>query len=151
MNAENDSDHPKVIPHVILTGTAKEGSVGPPIGLVDIGVSEAAYIFRVCLPGIQKNQNKIKCEIQKGGRVCIQGEVPELAMENDSGSKYRMQVQQFCPAGPFSVSFNLPGQVDPRLFSPRFRPDGILEVVVVKLGGQIPTATTTTTTTTTTS
>jgi len=61
MNAENNqttTTHSKVISHVFCTGTAKLGSVGPPIGLVDIGVSEVAYIFRVSLPGIEKNQGK---------------------------------------------------------------------------------------------
>ena len=41
---------------MILTGTAKEGSAGPPIGLIDIGVSEDAYLFRVALPGLRKNE-----------------------------------------------------------------------------------------------
>ncbi|XP_056847115.1 increased DNA methylation 3 isoform X2 [Raphanus sativus] len=82
---------------------------------------------------------QIKCEIQREGRVCIQGVVPEIAIPSDSsGCLYRMQVQQLCPPGPFSITFNLPGQVDPRLFSPKFRPDGIFEVVVVKLGVRVP-------------
>lgn len=143
MNAENNqttTTHSKVISHVFCTGTAKLGSVGPPIGLVDIGVSEVAYIFRVSLPGIEKNQDKIKCEIQREGRVCIQGVIPEIAIPSDTGCLYRMQVQQLCPPGPFSITFNLPGQVDPRLFSPNFRSDGIFEVVVVKLGVRIPTS-----------
>ena len=84
--------------------------------------------------------DKIKCEIQREGRVCIQGVVPEIAIPSDSGCLYRMQVQQLCPPGPFSITFNLPGQVDPRLFSPKFRPDGIFEVVVVKLGVRVPTS-----------
>ncbi|KAG7587256.1 HSP20-like chaperone [Arabidopsis thaliana x Arabidopsis arenosa] len=144
MNTENNqtttTTHSKVISHVFFTGTAKQGSAGPPVGLVDIGVSEVAYIFRVSLPGIEKNQDKIKCEIQREGRVCIQGVVPEIAIPSDTGCLYRMQVQQLCPPGPFSITFNLPGQVDPRLFSPHFRPDGIFEVVVVKLGVRIPTS-----------
>ncbi|XP_010428704.1 PREDICTED: increased DNA methylation 3 [Camelina sativa] len=148
MNTENNNQTTttttttlsKVISHVFVTGTAKQGSLGPPIGLVDIGVSEAAYIFRVSLPGIEKNQNKIKCEIQREGRVCIQGVVPEIAIPSETGYLYRMQVQQLCPPGPFSITFNLPGQVDPRLFSPTFRSDGILEVVVVKLGVRVPTS-----------
>jgi hypothetical protein len=43
-----------------------------------------------------------------------------------------MKVQQLCAAGPFTISFNLPGPVDTRMFSPSFRPDGILEVVILK-------------------
>ncbi|VVA95494.1 unnamed protein product [Arabis nemorensis] len=141
MNSENHkTTHSKVISHAFFTGTAKQGSLAPTIGLLDIGVSEVAYIFRVSLPGIEKNQNMIKCEIQREGRVCIRGVVPEIAIPSDSGCLYRMQVQQLCPPGPFSITFNLPGQVDPRLFSPKFRPDGILEVVVVKLGVRIPTS-----------
>lgn len=45
-----------------------------------------------------------------------------------------MEYQQLTPPGPFTLSFSLPGPVDPRLFSPKFRDDGILEAVVVKLG-----------------
>ncbi|KAK0576968.1 hypothetical protein LWI29_026038 [Acer saccharum] len=37
-----------------------------------------------------------------------------------------------CPPGPFSISFSLPGQVDPRMFSSTYRPNGILEVIVRK-------------------
>lgn len=63
MNVENNqtttTTYSKVISHVFFTGTAKQGSAGPPIGLVDIGVSEVAYIFRVSLPGIEKNQSKL--------------------------------------------------------------------------------------------
>ncbi|TXG51877.1 hypothetical protein EZV62_021046 [Acer yangbiense] len=79
---------------ITLTGTANKGIVGPPVGIVDIGVSEPAYFFRVALLG--------------------------------------MKFQQLCPAGPFTVSFRLPGPVDPRLFSPNFRSDGIFEGVVIK-------------------
>ncbi|KAF3524888.1 hypothetical protein F2Q69_00051730 [Brassica cretica] len=104
--------HSKVISHVFFTGSAKQGTPGPPIGLVE----------------------------SREGRVCIKGVVPEIAIPSDSGCLYRMQVQQLCPPGPFSITFSLPGQVDPRLFSPKFRPDGIFEVVVVKLGVRVPTS-----------
>ncbi|KAG2252861.1 hypothetical protein Bca52824_082997 [Brassica carinata] len=112
----------------------RQARLGPPIGLVDIGVSNIAYIFRVSPWPCQIS----RCEIQREGRVCIQGVVPEIAIPSDSGCLYRMQ--QLAPPGPFSITFNLPGQVDPRLFSPKFRPDGIFEVVVVKLGVRIPTS-----------
>lgn len=52
------ADPPVLKPCVVLTGTAQEGKVGPPVGLVDIGVSEDAYLFRVSLPGIQKDRCK---------------------------------------------------------------------------------------------
>lgn len=74
---------------------------------------------------------KVKCEINRDGKVQIQGVISNGAMLKDS-SAYHMRVQQLCPVGPFTISFNLPGPVDPRLFSPYFRPDGILEVMVMK-------------------
>ena len=40
---------------IILNGTAKKGIVGPPIGVLDIGVSKVAYFFRVALPGVRKD------------------------------------------------------------------------------------------------
>lgn len=45
-------------PAVTLTGTAKEGSGGPPIGVVDIGESERSYLCRVTLPGLRNNESK---------------------------------------------------------------------------------------------
>lgn len=40
---------------VHLTGTARRGLSGPPVGLVDIGISKTAYLFRVALPGVRKD------------------------------------------------------------------------------------------------
>jgi len=39
----------------ILTGTACKGVTGPPVGVVDIGVSISAYYFRIALPGVKKD------------------------------------------------------------------------------------------------
>lgn len=58
MDAQDFSDTSQLKPSVVLTGTAKEGSAAPPIGLVDIGTSESAYLFRVALPGVCKDQCK---------------------------------------------------------------------------------------------
>lgn len=76
--------------------------------------------------------DNLKCEIERDGKVCIKGVIAEAGVVKDSSSVFRMKVQQLCPPGPFTISFNLPGPVDPRLFSPTYRPDGILEVVVMK-------------------
>lgn len=38
-----------------LTGTARTGLLAPPVGVVDIGISKAAYLFRVALPGVTKD------------------------------------------------------------------------------------------------
>ncbi|XP_062164386.1 increased DNA methylation 3 isoform X2 [Alnus glutinosa] len=131
MDAQDFADTSQLKPSVVLTGTAKEGSAAPPIGLVDIGTSESAYLFRVALPGVCKDQCKVKCEIQRDGRVHIEGVITGGVLK-DSSTVYLMKVQELCPPGPFTISFNLPGPVDPRLSSPAFRPDGILEVVVMK-------------------
>lgn len=58
MDVKNSADEAQLKPPIVLTGTAKEGSAGPPIGLVDIGESEDAYLFRVALPGVRKDQCK---------------------------------------------------------------------------------------------
>lgn len=75
---------------------------------------------------------KLKCQIQRDGRVHIEGVMTDVGLLKDSLTVYQMKVQQLCPPGPFTICFNLPGPVDPRLFSPNFRPDGILEMVVMK-------------------
>lgn len=58
MNAQGFVVQSQMNPSLVLTGTAKEGSNAPPVGLVDIGTSEAAYLFRVALPGVRKDQCK---------------------------------------------------------------------------------------------
>lgn len=57
MNSEEcaKSHHSK--PTVTLTGTAEKCAIGPSLGVVDIGNSENAYLFRVALPGVR---NKCK-------------------------------------------------------------------------------------------
>ncbi|KAK8512660.1 hypothetical protein V6N13_082803 [Hibiscus sabdariffa] len=127
-----DHTESKLEPSVVLTGFAKESN-GPSIGLVDIGVCHSAFLFRVALPSIKNDQSKLKCEIQRDGKVIIQGMITQgTGLLQEQSSKCKMIVEKFCSPGPFTISFNLPGPVDPRLFSPNFRPDGILEVVVMR-------------------
>lgn len=40
---------------IVKSGTARKGKVGPPVGVVDVGVSKVAYYFRVALPGVRKD------------------------------------------------------------------------------------------------
>ncbi|KAL5778413.1 hypothetical protein ACOSP7_011339 [Xanthoceras sorbifolium] len=118
---------------ITLTGTASKGIVGPPVGVVDIGVSEPAYFFRVALPGVRRDYCQFSCEIESDGKVHIQGSTSGgKTIRKRSRRVFRMKFQQLCPPGPFTVSFSLPGPVDPRLFSPNFRSDGIFEGVVIK-------------------
>ncbi|KAB5557806.1 hypothetical protein DKX38_008715 [Salix brachista] len=58
----------------------------------------------------------------------------EAGILKDSSRVFHMSVQQLWPPGPFTISFKLPGPVDPRLFSAHFRKDGIMEATVMKYG-----------------
>ncbi|CAN0852446.1 Increased DNA methylation 3 [Linum grandiflorum] len=78
--------------------------------LVLIGISSAAYLFRVALPPLPDNYCGLSCEVSWEGKVEI----------NHSGGLI------------FTTSFNLPGPVDPRLFSGNIKSDGIFEAVIVK-------------------
>ncbi|KAF5955836.1 hypothetical protein HYC85_008692 [Camellia sinensis] len=111
-------------PAVVLTGTANEQRVGHSFGSVEIGRSESAYIFRVALPGVRRNSCNVKYTIQPNGKVHVEGLVGNVAMLMDMPNPFEMKVEQLCPSGPFHVTFDLPGPVDPRLCSPNFRPDG---------------------------
>ncbi|KAF4352750.1 hypothetical protein F8388_003403 [Cannabis sativa] len=127
MDAQKFAENPQMEVPVVQTGTAKEGSAGPPVGLIDVGESEGAYLFRVALPGNRKDQCNIKCEIERDGRVQIEG-----VMNNDDVG---LMKESSTPDEPFNIWFRLPGPVDPRLFSPSFQPfhdHGILEGVVMK-------------------
>ena len=39
-------------------GTEEEGGIGPTMGLVDIGECEDAYLFRLSLPGVKRDESK---------------------------------------------------------------------------------------------
>ncbi|KAJ8538217.1 hypothetical protein K7X08_014757 [Anisodus acutangulus] len=107
---------------VILTGTACKGTTGPPVGVVDIGVSSSAYYFRIALPGVKKDPGEFNCEIEKFGKVLIRGVTSTGGRTVSRYSRvFNMKIQQQCPSGAFTVSFSLPGPVDPTLFSPNFR------------------------------
>ena len=71
------------------------------------------------------------CDIERDGRVHIHGSVTG-GVSKDSTTVYEMKVQELSPPGRFTITFNLPGPVDPRLASPNFRSDGILEIVIFK-------------------
>lgn len=133
MGLRDNLRSPVTTPAVIVTGTGKEGTYGLPIGHVDVGVSESAYLFRAALPGVRKDSCSLCCNIETDGKVCIQGVAhgSELAKKTPDVT-YELSVSQLTPPGPFSISFRLPGPVDPRLFVPTFRSDGILEGVVLK-------------------
>ncbi|KAJ0840740.1 putative alpha crystallin/Hsp20 domain, HSP20-like chaperone, increased DNA methylation [Helianthus annuus] len=117
----------------LLTGTATMGQIGHNIGSIDIGECEDSYLFRVSLPGVKRDEREFSCEVEDDGKVSVRG-------VNVTGEKtvcrfdqiFEMQSQNLCPPGHFSVSFKLPGPVDPQQFSGNFGTDGILEGIVMK-------------------
>ncbi|XP_057549871.1 increased DNA methylation 2-like isoform X1 [Amaranthus tricolor] len=116
-----------------VTGSAAKGHIGSVIGLMDIEESEDSYLFRVALPGVKRENRAFQCEVESDGRVQIKGETVtgEKKVYRHSET-FIMQTQNLCPSGPFSISFQLPGPVDPRQFSGRFGTDAILEGIVMK-------------------
>ncbi|KAK6159900.1 hypothetical protein DH2020_003281 [Rehmannia glutinosa] len=116
-----------------LTGSAARGYVGPALGLMDIGESEDSYLFRVSLPGVKRDEREFSCEVESDGTVIIKGMTVtgERIVEKYS-QVFEMQSQNLCPPGPFSISFKLPGPVDPRQFHGTFSTDGILEGIAFK-------------------
>lgn len=118
-----------------LTGNATKGQVGPVIGLMDIAESEESYLFRVSLPGVKREDGAFRCEVESDGKVLIIG-------ETTTGEKtvyrytqaFEMLTRNLCPPGPFTISFRLPGPVDPLKFSGSFGTDGIMEGLVMKPG-----------------
>ncbi|KAL1188137.1 Increased DNA methylation 2 [Cardamine amara subsp. amara] len=81
----------------------------PMLGLMDIGECSDAYLFRVSLPGVKRDERDFSCEVEDNGKT-----------------------QNLSPPGHFSVSFRLPGPVYPQEFSGNFGTDGILEGIVMK-------------------
>lgn len=76
---------------------------------------------------------EFSCEVERDGKVHVRGVTTTGVRTVSRYSRvYKMKFQQQCPPGPFTLSFSLPGPVDPRLFSPNFRADGIFEGVIVK-------------------
>ncbi|KAG6751639.1 hypothetical protein NC652_030712 [Populus alba x Populus x berolinensis] len=116
-----------------LTGTAAMGQVQQTVGLVDIGECEDAYLFRVSLPGVRQDDNEFSCKIENDGKVLIKG-ITTTGEETvyRFSQKFEMLSRNLCSPGQFSVSFQLPGPVDPSQFSGKFGFDGILEVIVMK-------------------
>ncbi|XP_057495214.1 increased DNA methylation 2-like isoform X1 [Actinidia eriantha] len=116
-----------------ITGTAAMGHIGQAIGLLDIGECEDSYLFRVSLPGVKRDEREFGCEVENDGKVLIRGVTTTGEMTVYRHSQvFDMQTQNLSPSGNFSISFKLPGPVDPQQFSGNFGTDGILEGFVMK-------------------
>ncbi|GAV77863.1 LOW QUALITY PROTEIN: hypothetical protein CFOL_v3_21331, partial [Cephalotus follicularis] len=119
---------------IALTGSAVTGQVGPLIGLLDIGECEDSYLFLVSLPGVKRDEREFSCEVEDDGKVLIRGVTTtgERTVYRYC-QKFEMQTRNLCPPGHFSLSFQLPGPVDPHQFSGNLGNDGILEGIVMKV------------------
>ncbi|XP_009334297.2 increased DNA methylation 2 isoform X3 [Pyrus x bretschneideri] len=116
-----------------LTGSAAMAKVGPTIGLIDIGECDDSYLFRVSLPGVRRDEREFSCEVENEGQVLIRGvAVTGEKTVHRYSQMFEMQTQNLCPSGQFSISFQLPGPVNPQQFSGNFGTDGILEGIVMK-------------------
>ena len=76
---------------------------------------------------------EFSCEVEIDGKVLIQGVTTtgEKTVYRYS-QVFEMQTQNLCPPGHFSISFQLPGPVDPQQFCGNFGTDGVLEGIVMK-------------------
>ncbi|KAF9621392.1 hypothetical protein IFM89_020591 [Coptis chinensis] len=120
-------------PSIVYSGTAREWRIGPSIGQLDIGISDDAYFFRVSLPGVEKDAGKLSCEVERCGKINLKGftKTGEQFILRRS-RLFKMKTKSLAPRGEFTISFDLPGQVDPRSFECEFKDDGLFEAVVLK-------------------
>lgn len=120
-------------PAVAFTGTAALRQTGPTLGGVDIGECDDAYLFQCALPGVKKNEGEFNCNVECDGQVTIRGCTTTGApFVEKNGRRFHMHTLNLCPLGPFSVTFHLPGPVEPSHFTGTFGSDGILEGIILK-------------------
>ncbi|KAK2975313.1 hypothetical protein RJ640_025032, partial [Escallonia rubra] len=118
---------------IAITGSAALGMLGPALGLVDIAESADAYLFRVSLPGVARDEKEFVCDVDPNGKVMIKGSTSTGEKKvQKKNMVFEMQTQNLCPPGEFSISFQLPGPVDHQQLNHVFGTDGIFEGVVKK-------------------
>lgn len=79
------------------------------------------------------NAGRFSCDVRPDGKILIKG-------VSTTGEKtvcrnfqiFKMQTQNLCPPGRFSISFQLPGPVDDQQISGGFGINGIFEGIVKK-------------------
>ncbi|KAK6288667.1 hypothetical protein POUND7_000208 [Theobroma cacao] len=117
---------------VALTGAAATGAIGPVRGLRDISDLEDSYFFRVNVPGASMEKGDFSCDIEPDGTVVIKGISTTGEKVVYWGSLvFDMLTQNLGPLGPFTISFQLPGPVNPQEVVSRLA-DGIFEAIVKK-------------------
>ncbi|XP_047324826.1 increased DNA methylation 2-like [Impatiens glandulifera] len=114
-------------PQLTLVDNAKDVRHGLAIGMFNSGECDHSYILKVALPGVRRRDiSKLAIEISKTGKVVIKGCMKEASIP------LGVKAQNLPSVGSFSLTYFLPGEVDPRLFSPSFGNDGILNIEVKK-------------------
>ncbi|KAF8015654.1 hypothetical protein BT93_H1240 [Corymbia citriodora subsp. variegata] len=109
-----------------VVGIADVGLAGSSTWRVNLVESEDCYLFQVSLAGVRRDQT-FSWEIDMSGEVLIEGETAT------GGKVVKSSKGNLCPSGHFSLCFQLPGRVEPRLSNCNFGSDGIFEGVVKKL------------------
>ncbi|KAL2489429.1 HSP20-like chaperones superfamily protein [Forsythia ovata] len=105
-------------PTVELTGAAKEWtsrSVDP----VSIWTCDGAYRARVRLPCNSRDIDKLKCLFNPKGKVHI-----EVATRSD----------EISPPGLYTITFNLPGDVETKHCRTAVTADGIFDFIILRHG-----------------
>ncbi|KAL5705963.1 hypothetical protein ACHQM5_024184 [Ranunculus cassubicifolius] len=131
--SEVESDNSEL--SVVYSGTLQDARVGPPVGIVDVGASKTAYLFRVSLPGV--NISNVTCEVARSGKVTVEGitQTGETAVFRGL-HLFRMMTKNLPVEGKFKVSFDLPGRVENRSWLCNVC-NGILEAIVSKEAANI--------------
>lgn len=74
-----------------------------------------------------------ECSVDIDGEVFIKGVTTTGEKTVCKNSQvFKMQTQNLCPPGHFSISFQLPGPVECQKVTLSFETDGILEAIVQK-------------------
>ncbi|XP_030440224.2 increased DNA methylation 2-like [Syzygium oleosum] len=107
-----------------VVGNADMGLTGSTTWRVNLVDSKDCYLFQVSLAGVRRDQT-FSCEYDTDGEVLVEGEIGGNVAESRTGDLH--------PPGHFSLSFQLPGHVDPMRSNCYFGSDGIFEGVVKKL------------------
>ncbi len=104
-----------------LTPVALADMPWAPLG--DVSETDDAYIMRVELPGVNKDQVDVQLQ---GGELVITGEIPE-----DSGQEGGRRHRSTRRSGRFEFRAYLPGDVNPEGVTGQLS-DGVLTVTVPK-------------------
>ncbi|PHT61021.1 hypothetical protein T459_35129 [Capsicum annuum] len=100
-------------------------------------------VFSVSLPGFARDERKdlpvhvvtevFRCDVGPNGRILIRGvSVTGERKVRRKNMVFKMQTQNLCPPGEFTVSFQLPGPINHLNLSCNFGPDGIFEGIAKK-------------------